>query len=401
MQLENAFIPYGAYWSTPFARWQGALSAHHSMRLAAHVAKDELARRAIDPRSIGAGILGQTVIQQHCFFGLPWLGGLIGAEELAGPTINQACATSARCVISAAEEIACEGVDSVLVVTADRTSNGPHIYHPEPNGPGGTGQHEDWVLDNFNFDPYGRTDMLQTAENVAAKWGVSTGEQHDVVLRRYEQYAAALANDCEFQRRYMTLPFEVPDARFRKTVGTLTTDEGVIPAIAENLARLKPVRDDGTVTYAGQTHPADGNTALLMTNADKLPDYTRRPEIKIRVIGYGQGRAEKSFMPVAPVLSTRRALDAADLGIKDIDAIKSHNPFAVNDIVFARETGADLHTMNNNGCSLIYGHPQGPTGLRACIELIEELVERGGGIGLFNGCAAGDSAISLLFEVGD
>ena len=103
----------------------------------------------------------------------------------------------------------------------------------------------------------------------------------------------------------------------------------------------------------------------------------------------------------APVLSTRRALDATNLSISDVDVIKSHNPFAVNDIVFARETGADLRSMNNYGCSLIYGHPQGPTGMRACIELIEELVERGGGIGLFNGCAAGDSAISLLFSVGD
>ncbi|MDP6184427.1 MAG: thiolase family protein, partial [Gammaproteobacteria bacterium] len=228
-----------------------------------------------------------------------------------------------------------------------------------------------------------------------------TAEQHDVVLRRYEQYEAALADDCAFQRRFMTLPFEVPDPRFRKTVTTLTTDEGVIPAIPENLARLKPVREGGTVTYAGQTHPADGNTALIVTNEDKLADYTRQPEIKIRVIGYGQGRAEKSFMPVAPVLSTRRALESSNLDLSDVDAIKSHNPFAVNDIVFARETGADLNAMNNNGCSLIYGHPQGPTGLRACIELIEELVERGGGIGLFNGCAAGDSAISLLFRVGD
>ncbi len=401
MLLEKSFIPYGAYWSTPYARWQGALSALHSIRLAAAVSTDELARREIDANTIGAGILGATVIQQHCFFGLPWLGGLIGADELAGPTINQACATSARCIISAAETVSCDGTDSVLIVTADRTSNGPHIYHPEPNGPGGTGQHEDWVLDNFNYDPHGRTDMLQTAENVAAKWEISTAEQHDVVLRRYEQYEAALADDCAFQRRFMTLPFEVPDPRFRKTVTTLTTDEGVIPAIPENLARLKPVREGGTVTYAGQTHPADGNTALIVTNEDKLADYTRQPEIKIRVIGYGQGRAEKSFMPVAPVLSTRRALESSNLDLSDVDAIKSHNPFAVNDIVFARETGADLNAMNNNGCSLIYGHPQGPTGLRACIELIEELVERGGGIGLFNGCAAGDSAISLLFRVGD
>ena len=79
--------------------------------------------------------------------------------------------------------------------------------------------------------------------------------------------------------------------------------------------------------------------------------------------------------------------------------MKSHNPFAVNDIVFARETGFDVMAMNNYGCSLVWGHPQGPTGLRAIIELVEELVMRGGGRGLFHGCAAGDSAMAVVLEV--
>ena len=79
--------------------------------------------------------------------------------------------------------------------------------------------------------------------------------------------------------------------------------------------------------------------------------------------------------------------------------IKSHNPFAVNDIYFSRETGIDVSRMNNFGSPLIYGHPQGPTGLRATIELIEELVMLGGGHGLFTGCAAGDTAMALVLTV--
>jgi acetyl-CoA acetyltransferase len=74
--------------------------------------------------------------------------------------------------------------------------------------------------------------------------------------------------------------------------------------------------------------------------------------------------------------------------------VKTHNPFAANDIAFARETGFPLERMNNYGCSLIWGHPQGPTGLRSIIELIEELALRGGGVGLFTGCAAGDSGMA-------
>lgn len=104
-------------------------------------------------------------------------------------------------------------------------------------------------------------------------------------------------------------------------------------------------------------------------------------------------------MPYAPVPAAKRALEQCGVGIKDITAIKSHNPFAINDIVFAKEMGLDVMQMNNYGCSLIWGHPQGPTGMRAVIELIEELHLKGGGLGLFQGCAAGDTAMALIIEV--
>jgi len=85
--------------------------------------------------------------------------------------------------------------------------------------------------------------------------------------------------------------------------------------------------------------------------------------------------------------------------VTDLDAVNTHNPFAINDIYFANSTGFDVEAMNNYGCSLIWGHPQGPTGLRSVIELIEELVQRGGGRGLFVGCAAGDTAMAVVVSV--
>ena len=87
------------------------------------------------------------------------------------------------------------------------------------------------------------------------------------------------------------------------------------------------------------------------------------------------------------------------LARKDVDAVKTHNPFAVNDIAFARDTGYPLEKMNNYGCSLIWGHPQAPTGMRLLIELIEELALLGGGYGLFSGCAAGDTAAAVVIRV--
>jgi len=392
-------IPYGGYWSTPFARWQGSLSELNSVEFAAYVAKRELTKRDLSPELFDFGVLGMTIPQHHAFYGLPWLMGLVGAPRVPGPTVSQACATGARSLAAAVDEIARGDAEAVLVVTTDRTSNGPHLYYPRPSGPGGTGGHEDWVLDNFSCDPFAHVSMTETGENVARKFEIGTEAQHEVVLRRYEQYQDALAEGAVFLKRFMTLPFEVPDPRFRKTVTTLDGDEGIHPTSPEGLARLRPVVEGGTITFGGQTHPADGNACAIVTTKERAREISRDPAISIRLLAFGQARADKAFMPEAPIHAARKALDSAGLGIDEVDAIKSHNPFALNDLAFAREMGVDVMKMNNYGCSLIWGHPQGPTGLRSVIELIEELVVRGGGVGLFHGCAAGDTAMAVVVKV--
>ncbi len=135
----RAEIPYGAYWSTPFARWQGSFANLNSVEMAAHVARRELDSRAIAAERFDYGVLGMTVPQHHSFYGLPWLMGLIGAPEVGGPTINQACATGTRALLAAAQEIESGLATTALVMTCDRTSNGPHIYYPNTRAPGGTG----------------------------------------------------------------------------------------------------------------------------------------------------------------------------------------------------------------------------------------------------------------------
>ena len=125
-------IPYGGYWSSPFAKWQGKLAHLHSLRFAAHVAKHSLERRGIEPAVFDFGVLGMTVPQKQSFYGLPWLMGEIGADRVTGPTINQACATSARILETASSEIASGHATVALAIATDRTSNGPHIYYPAP-----------------------------------------------------------------------------------------------------------------------------------------------------------------------------------------------------------------------------------------------------------------------------
>lgn len=394
-----AYIPYGAYWSTPFARWQGSLAHLNSVAFAAHVARAQVARMDLAPASFDFAAFGQTVIQKGSFYGGPWFTAMMGAEGLAAPMVNQACATGARLLATAVGELAQGNAGQALIVSGDRTSNGPHVYFPAPHGPGGTGQAEDVVMDNFSHDPWARNAMIETGENVARRDGITTQEQHDLVLHRRAQYDDALADGYAFQRRYMPV-LDVPDTRFRKTSGTLETDEGVEPARPDKMAGLRPVLPDGTITFAGQTHPADGNAGMVV-----VADRGQAREIGgvdhpvAEVIAIAQAREDRGFMPAAPIKAAEAALDRARLLITQVDAIKSHNPFAVNDIAFARAFGVDWRKMNNYGSSLIWGHPQGPTGLRAMMELIEELVIRGGGTGLFQGCAAGDSAMAVVLKV--
>jgi acetyl-CoA acetyltransferase len=401
MQLEHAYIPYGAYWSTPFCRWQGSFANLHALRFAADIAKIALAERKLGPEAFDALFLGATIPSTSSFYGAPWVAGMIGAEGISGPMISQACATSARVIASAAHEVETgDGSPAVLCITADRTSNGPHLVYPNPLSPGARPDSEDWVWDNFNRDPFAKNAMIQTAENVAREEKISTEAQHEVVLMRHAQYQQALADDSAFLKRFMPIPVEVNPSG-RKVIGEVTGDEGVFPSTAEGLAKLKPVLPDGTVTFGGQTFPADGNAGMIVTGKEKAAQMSRDPKIAIRILSYAEGRAKRGFMPQANLPAASRALESAGVKVADLAAIKSHNPFAVNEICLSNGLGIPLEKMNNYGSSLIWGHPQGPTGMRLVIELIEELALLGGGYGLFTGCAAGDTAAALVLRVGE
>jgi acetyl-CoA acetyltransferase len=138
---------------------------------------------------------------------------------------------------------------------------------------------------------------------------------------------------------------------------------------------------------------------MIVTTQENARELSKDTKIEIQILSFSEGRTAKGFMPKANVPAVRGALAQSGVDIKNIKVIKTHNPFALNDIFLSRELGVGLDKMNNYGSSLIWGHPQGPTGMRLIIEMIEELVMLGGGYGLFTGCAAGDTAAAIVLEV--
>jgi acetyl-CoA C-acetyltransferase len=393
MKFEGLCVPVAASWSSPFVRWQGPAADVSSLDLAHQVTADALARSGID-WPVTDLVFGITVPQKEAFYGAPTLAVRLGLGHTSGPMLAQACATSVACLHWAAMSQQCDDRGVRLVVAADRTSNGPHLVYPRSGGPGGTPDAENWVFDSFGRDPATGEGMLATAERVAAEGRIEKTELDELAVRRYEQYLEALADDRVFQRDWM-VPIRAGNKR--KPV-EIDEDWGVRPIVLEDLAALGAVQEGGVVSYATQTHPADGCAGMVVASERTLAETGYDGPVA-RILATGFARVEPGAMPKAPVPAARSALADAALDVAAIDVVKTHNPFAVNDVWLARELGVDANEMNPFGSSLVYGHPQAATGARGIVELIYALVRRGGGTGLFTGCAAGDSGAAVVLSV--
>ena len=394
MNFQRAAFSAQHLWSSPFVRWQGRLADVSSLDVAVALTRDALAQRRCELHRIDQLVLGTTVPQPRSFYAVPWMAARLGMSGISGPHVAQACATSVACVVAAALQVETRAASRALVVTADRTSNGPLLAYPRPRAMGGSPAIENWVLDNFASDPNTAQSMVHTAEAVAREGGMSRQALDDLTLLRHEQYKTALADDRRIQRGYLQ-PVVIEQGRSRLVVDQ---DEGVHDTSADGLRALKPVHEDGVVTFGSQTHPADGAAGTLVLPHDDARTLADGHGV-VRLVSAAFARAEKARMPKAATTAALRALDFAGLSMADVHAVTTHNPFAVNDLWFAQQTGWALERMNPYGCSLVYGHPQGPTGLRAIAELVQALKARGGGVGLFTGCAAGDTGAALVLRL--
>ncbi len=286
----------------------------------------------------------------------------------------------------------CNGHEVVGVLNFDRTSDSAVGIFPERRSNQRTIALTD-VWDNFGFDPVTGNSMLVAAGNVVRKHGIDRQMLDALVFHRYQQYFDAKAKGV---LEKTCVPLDILDASGRP-MGRIDNDVGVKNVTQ---AALKAMRELAPgITGGGQTHPADGMATLVVASKDKAKELSLRPEIDIQLIAKTDYRTGPSLMPEAPAYAVLKLLRQTGVSASDIKVVKSHNPFSVNDAVLAKETGLDWRNMNNTGCSLVWGHPQGPTMTRNVMEALEEAVELGGGYVLVTGCAAGDVGIAALFHV--
>lgn len=397
MKFHDAFIPAPLLWSSPFIRWQGAAADISSIDLAVQVTRDALQDRQFDTTAeVDQLVFGSTIPQHNSFYAPPWVAAQLGLTHTGGPQVSQACATAVACLATAASASALSGGTTQLVVTADRTSNGPLMVYPRSSSMGGSPSTEHWVLQSFASDPWTGESMVYTAEATARDGGFSRTQCDDLTLLRYSQYQSALKDDRAAQKSYL----QAIVIEQRKNRIVLDADEGVANYSSEGLAKLRPVLPEGVITSGAQTHPADASAGAIVTSQATAKRLSAGQGV-VEILAMGFARAKKGLMPKAPALAAQKALHSAGINIGQVKTITTHNPFAVNDLWLHQATGFALENMNPLGCSLIYGHPQAPTGMRAIAELVQALRMQGGGIGLFTGCAAGDMGAALLLRVSD
>ena len=390
--FPRARIPYGTWGSSYFPAWQSSALAEVNIgQFAGEAMGRILGLRKVPKHEIEYLVLGSTIPWHWKFWTAPLVASCMG-QRIPGYHVEQACATGLQAVLLGAAEVEAGGKDVVGVLTFDRTSDSPVGVFPERRAHQRTQAIAD-VWDNFGFDPATGNAMITAAGITARKYKLDRREVDECAALRYEQYFQA--KESGFLDRVM-VPLDLLTVAGRP-LGRVDSDAGVRPV---TLGALRAQRElDTCVTGGTQTHASDGMATLLVTTPEKAKRLSPRPEIEIRFVGKAEARTEPSLMPEAPAFAVQKLLERTGLTMNDVKVAKNHNPFAVNDVVFTRVTGYDWRKLDRTGCSLVWGHPQGPTLTRVLIEALEEAVDLGGGYVLIFGCAAGDVGIAALFEV--
>ncbi len=390
--FPKARIPYGTWGSSFFPAWQtSALAEVNIGQFAGEAMSRILGVRKTPQSELEYLIIGSTIPWHWKFWNAPLVASFLG-HRIPGFHLEQACATGLQAVLLAAAEVDSGANDVVGVLTFDRTSDSPVGVFPERRAHQRTMALSD-VWDNFGFDPATGQAMVTAAGNAARKHKLDRREVEDLALLRHQQYFETKASN--FLDRIL-VPLEVLDVQGR-VLGRINDDIGVRQLTSDGLRQMREL--DTCVTAGTQTHASDGMATLLVTTPEKAAELSPRPEVVIQFVAKAEMRTHPALMPEAPTLAVQKLLAKTGFTMADMAVVKSHNPFAVNDAIFSKVMKYDWAKLNKTGCSLVWGHPQGPTLTRMLIEGLEEAVDLGGGLVLMFGCAAGDMGIAAIFRV--
>lgn len=313
-------------------------------------------------------------------------------KETPAFNVNRLCGSGLQAIVSAAQCLLLGDTDVAVAAGAESMSRGPYLL-PQARWGARMGdlQGIDYTVGVLQ-DPFEHFHMGITAENVAAKHGITREMQDELALTSQRRAARAIA---EGRFNSQIVPLEL---KTRKGSVQFSTDEHVRGEVtAEQLAGMKAVfKKDGTVTAGNASGINDGAGGLVLATGDAVRRLGLKP--LARLVGYAHAGVEPELMGLGPIPATRKVLEKTGLKVQDLDVIESNEAFAAQACAVARELGFDPEKVNPNGSGISLGHPVGATGAIIATKAIHELQRIQGRYALATMCIGGGQGIALVFE---
>ena len=379
---------------TAIGSFGGSLKDQKPGELAAHVAKAAIERAGVDAAQIGNVVLGNVV---HCEPRDAYAARIaaIGAgvpQECPALTVNRLCGSGLQAIISAAQSIMLGDCNVAIGAGAEIMSRAPYFLPAARWGQKmGDAVAQDGLIGALT-DPFQAIHMGVTAENVAARYGISREEQDALAFVSQKRAANAMAQG------YFKDQIVPVDVLVRRKLVPFNTDEFVrADAAADDFGKLKPVfQKEGTVTAGNASGINDGASAVVLASAAAVSASGLKP--LARLVSYGHAGVDPAYMGIGPVPATRRALEKAGLTIADLDVIESNEAFAAQACAVSKELGFEPAKVNPNGSGISLGHPIGATGAIITTKLVHELRRVGARYGLATMCIGGGQGIAAIWE---
>ena len=393
MTRESIFVVSAV--RTAIGSFGGALKDVPLAALATTVVKAAVARSGAAAEQVGHLVMGNVVPSEPRDAYLSRVAALDAGlpKEVPAFNVNRLCGSGLQAIVSAAQSLMLGDAELAIGAGAESMSRGPYLMTA---GRWGIRMGDSMLLDYTTgvlHDPFGRIHMGVTAENVAAKHGI-TREMQDALALASQQRAAAAIAAGRFKEQIV--PIEIPS---RKGPTVFDTDEHPrADTTLETLARLKPAfkKEGGSVTAGNASGINDGAGAVMLATEAAVKRYQLRP--LARLVGYAHAGVEPELMGMGPVPATRALLQRTGLKLADLDVIEANEAFAAQACAVAQQLDLDPSKLNPNGSGISLGHPIGATGAIITVKALHELQRIGGRHALVTMCIGGGQGIAAIFE---
>jgi len=391
MNTPDIFVVSAA--RTAIGTFGGSLKDVPLADLATTAVKAALERAAVDPALVGHLVMGNVIPTETRDAYISRVAAMNAGipKETPAYNVNRLCGSGLQAIINAAQTLMLGDADIVVGAGAESMSRGPYLMPSARWGSRmGNAQVIDYML-GILHDPFHGIHMGITAENVAARNGI-TREMQDVLAFEDQKRAAHAIANGYFSEQIATV--EIQD---RKGTKLFSVDEHPRATSLEQLAGMKPAfKKDGSVTAGNASGLNDGAAALVMATGTAVQVNNLKP--LARLVSYAHAGVEPELMGLGPIPATRLALKRAGLTVADLDVVEANIAFAAQACAVSQELDLDPAKVNPNGSGIALGHPVGATGAIIATKAIHELHRTNGRYALVTMCIGGGQGIAAIFE---